>query len=243
MRHPRRLAAFLAIGWLLAFVACDTLLTESPDPGEVFDGPIDGLSDELNRMFVRGDGNFEKVFTVAGGLGPIFNQPGCESCHPADGRGTPALALVRFSVGSDLVLLLGGPQLQDKAIPGSKPETLPDGVDTSLRLPPPVFGMGFIEAIPAATIISLADSLDADGDGISGRVNWVLPADFVPESEIGGGSGWQVGRFGRKASVAALIEQVVTAYHQDVGITTGSTTISPSGSNVTCRSPPCVAIT
>ncbi len=170
-------------------------------------------------MFARGDENFERVFAAANGLGPIFNQPGCESCHPGDGRGTPAQALVRFSMGSDLVHRLGGPQLQDKAIPGTNPETLPDGVDTSLRLPPPVFGMGFIEAIPAATIAALADSADVDGDGISGRVNWVLPADFVPETEIGGGSSWQVGRFGRKASVASLLEQVVTAYHQDVGIT------------------------
>jgi CxxC motif-containing protein (DUF1111 family) len=218
--HPRLIAPALFVGGgLLALVACDRLLTESPDSGEVFDGPIDGLSDELNRMFVRGDENFGKVFSAANGLGPIFNQPGCESCHPGDGRGTPAQALIRFSVGSDLVHRLGGPQLQDKAIAGATPETLPDGVDTSSRLPPPVFGMGFIEAIPATTIISLADSLDTDGDGISGRVNWVRPADFVPENEIGGGSSLQVGRFGRKASVAALIEQVVAAYHQDVGIT------------------------
>lgn len=215
---PRGIA-FLAIGGLFALVACDRLLTESPDPGEAFDSPIEGLSDELNRMFVRGDENFEKVFTVANGLGPIFNQPGCESCHPGDGRGAPAQALIRFSVGSDLVRQLGGPQLQDKAIPGSKPESLPAGVDMSLRLPPPVFGMGFIEAIPVSTIMALADSADTNADGISGRVNWVLPADFVPETEIGGGPGFQVGRFGRKASVAALIEQVVTAYHQDVGIT------------------------
>jgi len=215
---PRRLAVF-TIGGALALIACDRLFTESPDPGEILDSPIDGLSDELNRMFVRGDENFGKVFTVANGLGPIFNQPGCESCHPGDGRGTPAQALVRFSVGSDLVHRLGGPQLQDKAIPGAKPETLPDGVDRSLRLPPPVFGMGFIEAIPASTLIALADSADANGDGVSGRVNWVLPSDFVPETDIGGGPGWQVGRFGRKASVAALVQQVATAYHQDVGIT------------------------
>lgn len=203
----------------MALIACDGLLTESPDPGEVFDGPIDGLPDELNRMFVRGDENFDAVFTAANGLGPIFNQPSCASCHPGDGRGTPAQALLRFSVGSDLVRRLGGPQLQDKAIAGSQPETLPGGVDTSLRLPPPVFGMGFIEAIPASTILALADSVDANADGISGRINWVLSSDFVPETEVGGGPGWQVGRFGRKASVSALIEQVTSAYHQDIGIT------------------------
>lgn len=204
---------------LLTAIACDTLLTEEPPAGESFDGPLDGLSDELGRMFVRGDENFERVFAVVEGLGPIFNQPGCESCHPGDGRGSVDQILVRFSVGSDLIPQLGGPQLQDKAIPGVAPESLPPGVDSSKRLPPPVFGVGFIEAIPAATIAALADSADANADGISGRVNWVVAAEFVPPNEVGGGPGAQVGRFGRKASVSSLLQQVSEAYHQDMGIT------------------------
>lgn len=204
---------------LLAGMGCDTLFTEEPPVGESFDAPLDGLSDELARMFARGDENFERVFAVAEGLGPIFNQPGCESCHPGDGRGGGDQTLIRFSMGSDLVPHLGGPQLQDKAIPGVTPESLPPGADSSTRLPPPVFGVGFIEAIPAATIAALADSTDANADSISGRVNWILAADFVPSIEVGGGPGFQVGRFGRKANVSSLLQQVVEAYHQDMGIT------------------------
>jgi CxxC motif-containing protein (DUF1111 family) len=44
--------------------------------------------------------------------------------------------------------------------------------------------------------------------------------DFVPASEPGGGPGLQLGRFSRKAQVSSLLQQVVEAYHQDIGVTT-----------------------
>ncbi|NNE44677.1 MAG: thiol oxidoreductase, partial [Gemmatimonadetes bacterium] len=149
----------------------------------------------------------------------IFNQGACAGCHPGDGRGPVETALTRFSIGGDPVLPLGGPQLQDAAIPGVAPETLPAGVEVSRRLPPPVFGVGLIENIPVATILSREDVNDDDADGISGRAHWVTPADFVPAHEIGGGPGPQLGRFSRKAQVSSLIQQVTEAYHQDMGIT------------------------
>ena len=34
--------------------------------------------------------DFEKVFRVADGLGPIFNNNAGASCHPGDGRATSA---------------------------------------------------------------------------------------------------------------------------------------------------------
>jgi CxxC motif-containing protein (DUF1111 family) len=86
-------------------------------------------------------------------------------------------------------------------------------------MPPPVFGMGLIEAIPDSAILAHADPGDADGDGISGRPNVVAAAAYVPASEPGGSSGPRTGRFGRKAQVPALLQQVVEAYHQDMGIT------------------------
>jgi CxxC motif-containing protein (DUF1111 family) len=86
--------------------------------------------------------------------------------------------------------------------------------------------MGLIEAIPEAAILALADPDDHDGDGISGRPNYVVPGDFIPIDEIGGflpdagGDGRpQLGRFSRKAQVSSLLLQVVEAYHQDIGIT------------------------
>ena len=89
----------------------------------------------------------------------------------------------------------------------------------SLRLPPPVFGAGLIEAVPDEAILARADPEDLDGDGISGRAHLVHPPAWVPAGEQGAGPGPVVGRFSRKAQVAGLFQQVVEAYHQDMGIT------------------------
>src|SRR3989338_1665250 len=82
------------------------------------------------------------------------------------------------------------------------------------RTGPPIFGIGLIEAIQDSEILKYEDPLDLDGDGISGKANRVAAPDYV-----GGGTG-HLGRFGRKAGVAFLLQQVVNAYHQDIGITT-----------------------
>ena len=186
-----------------------------------FETPFDMLSSDLSATFARGEETFMTVFTVEEGLGPVFNNTGCISCHPGNGRGTPDLALTRFSIGHDLIPDLGGPQFQNKAIPGAPYEVLPTDVDKSTRLPPPVFGLGLIENIPVETILSYADADDADEDGISGRPNWVTPPDYVPSTEVGGGLGQQFGRFSRKAQVSSLVQQVAEAFQQDIGITNG----------------------
>jgi len=213
-----RLIPCVLIGVFAAW-GCADLLTTEPGPGERFDQPIDGLDNGELGDFQDGQIQFRRAFTIAEGLGPIFNNVSCASCHSGDGRGVPENILTRFSRSTDLALDLGGPQIQDKAIPGAHPETLPDGVLVSHRLPPPVFGVGLIEAIPESTILAGQDPNDANGDGISGRANWVTPPPYVTTDEIGGGTAPRVGRFGRKAQVTSLLQQTVDAYHQDIGIT------------------------
>jgi CxxC motif-containing protein (DUF1111 family) len=86
---------------------------------------------------------------------------------------------------------------------------LPDDVLVSPRVAPPVFGVGLLEAIPAASIVAAADPADADGDGVSGRPNLVA-----------GRSGEQLlGRFGWKASVVTVNAQNAAAFVGDIGIT------------------------
>jgi CxxC motif-containing protein (DUF1111 family) len=216
----RLLAAGIAICASCAVVAgCGDLLTTKPAQGERFDQPIPGLSNGELGDFQDGQTQFRKAFTINEGLGPIFNNVSCASCHSGDGRGRPENILVRFSRGTDLATDIGGPQLQTQAIPGAEREQLPSGVDVSPRMPPAVFGVGLIEAISDSAILSHEDPSDSDGDGISGRVNWVTPPTFVPSTEPGAGPGPRVGRFSRKAQVSSLFEQVVEAYHQDIGIT------------------------
>ena len=153
--------------------ACDTLLTTPPEPNESFDAPIDGLTHSQRAIFSRGDAAFGEVFTFQTGLGPLFNQAACERCHVGDGRGHPALNLKRFgrNLGGgqfDPLTGHGGPQLQDRSMPGYAVETIPSVANAiSERGGPLVVGLGLIEAIPDTAILRHADPNDANGDGIS----------------------------------------------------------------------------
>ncbi len=87
---------------------------------------------------------------------------------------------------------------------------LPTDVMVSPRMAPPVIGLGLLETIPEADILALADPLDANGDGISGRPNIVW--DEVLQINA-------LGRFGWKASSPNLLQQSAAAYLNDMGIT------------------------
>lgn len=78
------------------------------------------------------------------------------------------------------------------------------------RLAPQVIGMGLLEAIPEDAILALADPDDTDGDGISGRANLVWDGRL---------EAFGLGRFGWKANVATVEQQVAGAFHGDIGIT------------------------
>jgi len=218
---PNRVLFFVVLACVAAtIVACTQLTTEAPANGDTFDQPVAGLTAAEAAVFAKGDAEFGRRFSPATGLGPVFNNASCAACHSGDGRGVLENALHRIgSVDDDFLRAIGGPQIQDKAIPGAEPELIPAGVAVSTRLPPPVFGVGLIEAIPDATILSRADPDDRDNDGISGRPNWVRAGEFVPEREPGGGAGLKLGRFGRKAQNSNLLQQVTEAYLQDIGIT------------------------
>ena len=216
-RRGRRAIALLIAALL---VACGDLLTSAPDPGDVFDGPVDGLSGAELAAFTRGDTEFGRRFAPNTGLGPIFNDVSCAACHSGDGRGRPGNALTRIgNPGNDMLRALGGPQIQDRAITGAMAESMPSGHAYSVRLPPPVFGAGLIEAIPESEILSRADRDDLNGDGISGRPNWVVPPAWVPATEPGAGHEARIGRFGRKAQTTTILQQTVEAYLQDMGVT------------------------
>jgi CxxC motif-containing protein (DUF1111 family) len=217
-RLRARLGALLVVTSLAA-AGCGVLATRAPNPDDVMDASLPGLTASERAAFAEGDAQFERPFAVAEGLGPLFNDVSCAACHSGDGRGRTDNVLTRFSSDDD-PLGVGAPQLQERAIPGAEAEALPAGLPVSRRLPPPVFGVGLIEAIPAESLLTRADPLDADGDGISGRVHLVTPPAFVPAHEPGAGPGPAPGRFGRKAQVSSLLQQVVDAYHQDIGITT-----------------------
>ncbi|HLA55652.1 MAG TPA: di-heme oxidoredictase family protein [Flavobacterium sp.] len=224
--------------------------------------PAPNLSDADYESHLAGDFQFESTFitapaTINQGLGPIFNNNSCVTCHPRDGRAKHPTninaangLLVRASIfGTDEH---GGPvpvpgfglQIQNRAITGYTPEAvlnatyvestetladgtqitlrkpivtlsnpyiaLPAGVMLSTRLAPPVFGLGLLEAIPEANLVAAQDINDSNGDGISGKANYVWDSQLQQTL---------IGRFGWKANTATLVSQCAAAYVEDMGIT------------------------
>ena len=183
----------------------------------------------------------------ADGLGPLFNARSCSACHGLRGfapaAGNPfALTL---KLGDDP---LYGRQIQTFAAPGVDGEgrvLVEDGpagrkarlveaplgplagtTTTSLRRAPTISGIGLLALIADADILAGADPDDRDGDGISGRPNFV---------------DGRLGRFGWKAAHVSLADQNATAFALDLGLGTairpaawGDCTPSQAG----CRSAP-----
>lgn len=237
------------------------LATVFDETSKAFTHPINNLNERDQKIHEVGDKAFEQTFVAAGakvfgGLGPIFNNVSCISCHHNDGKGTPTAGqatsslLFRISLpgkdlhGAPLAVPGFGLQLQDQSLFGIQPEVhmqitytdvlviYPDGSTATLRKPsyliqnsymplpaayalsarmaPPVFGVGLLENIPEETILSFVDTGDKNGDGITGKANYIY--DSTINKNV-------LGRFGFKANASSVLFQVATAYQQDMGVT------------------------
>jgi len=165
-----------------------------------------------------GQALFNRAFTPEEGLGPLFNQVSCSSCHDlptSGGHGAePVTKVSDFDelTGCNLLKEDGGDLLQASIVPalrtaGILPERIPVSATaiTELRAPS-LYGIGLVEAIEDEDILIKADPDDQDGDGISGRP--------------GLGPDGSLGRFGNKAQHATLSEFIENAIRGEMGLTT-----------------------
>jgi CxxC motif-containing protein (DUF1111 family) len=91
------------------------------------------------------------------------------------------------------------------------PRVPPDADVVARRNAPPLFGVGLFRLVDDAEILSRADPGDADGDGVSGRPNFIA-------SERGA-----LGRFGYKCQTASIEGFNRGALHNQMGLTSDST--------------------
>ncbi len=177
-------------------------------------GPLGGLTDAELTAFLDGQADFRTVETVAGGLGPIFNDVSCVACHDAGGAGGGSRRTVtRFgrTVNGvfDPLESQGGSLLQARAINPGVREVVPREANTvARRVTTPLFGAGLIEAIPDSTIV--LGTLQQKPAGIAGKVSMVK--DVVSGEN-------RVGRFGWKAQQATLLAFSGEAYVNEMGVT------------------------
>ncbi|HMI05401.1 MAG TPA: di-heme oxidoredictase family protein [Pedobacter sp.] len=213
----------LIMGFAALMAACEKIVPAAAPEDELLDGPVSGLNYEQSKRFLAGDVAFnDEVFTPEKGLGSVFVATSCGSCHAGDGKGHPFTTLTRFGQtdeSGNKFLDRGGPQLQNRAIPGYQPEQIPHGATFSKFTPPANTGLGFLELVSDADILAMADPNDQDNDGISGVPNYgSLPAYVVPFNHSIPKNGKYIHRFGKKAAAYSLLHQTVNAYNQDIGI-------------------------
>ena len=192
------------------------------DPGQVdarpggtrFGDALPGLTTLQMTDFAQGKAEFLKVEDVEGGLGPIFNNSSCVSCHgiPAVG-GSSTTLVTRFGlrVGNayDPLVELGGSLLQDFAIDPAAQERVPDGANVvARRQSTPLFGLGLIEAIPDAAIVAAARRPKPFG----------IPGRAAQITDVASGQ-LRIGRLGWKAQLATLLDFAGDAYLNEMGVT------------------------
>ena len=213
----------------LSLYSCSEFEPKAPEEYELLDGPIEGLTHAQSRQHLAGDRAFnDDIFTPETGLGPIFVATSCGGCHAGDGKGHPFTVLTRFGINDSLGKneFDHGPQLQNRALPGYTPETLPPGAPSAKFVSPIVTGLGFLELVSEDDILAMAAANAHNPDGVRGKPNWItIPSYVSPLANSRKNGQRYIGRFGKKAAVYNLFHQTVFAYNQDMGI---ASTFDPS---------------
>jgi len=190
---------------------CVGNITLQPRNGD----PVHGLLPDQLLRFEAGKTLFNTGLSAAQGLGPIFNQDSCASCHSNPIGGSGSIVVTRFGFddpkagGFDPLADLGGSLLQHSTISTPCAETIPAQANvTANRVTPTILGFGLVESIDDADI-QAGETLPPPG--VSGRAHIVeaLEAPGVP----------RVGRFGWKAQVPTLLTFSGDASLNEMGLT------------------------
>ena len=212
--------------------SCSKLIPDMINPLNGVCGPVDNLTNSQTILFSQGNDQFFAIRDAASGLGPYFVANSCGTCHSSDNRGHPFTILTRFGQSDttgNKFLAQGGPQLGTNNLPGLTPEQIPAGATSSRLIAPITAGVGFLEAVPDTEILNMAKRNFSNPDGVRGHPNYAnIPSYATP---LSGSSpradGKYICRFGRKAAIYNLVQQVATAYNHDMGITSSYMPLNP----------------
>jgi CxxC motif-containing protein (DUF1111 family) len=225
----------LLISFIILVIAglssCYKLLPQMPDATNTLCGPV-SLSDAQTVLFAHGNDQFFAIRTAATGLGPYFVSTGCGECHSSDNRGHPFTILTRFGQSDttgNKFMAAGGPQLQNANLPGYLPQQVPSGATSTKLIAPITAGVGFLECVPDSEILALAAANLTNPYGVRGHPNYDTIPSWSPvnPNSIPRDDGKYICKFGRKASVYGLFQQVANAYNHDMGITSSYLPFDP----------------
>ena len=167
-------------------------------------GPDEPLQSMLVRLSIPGSG-------AHGGPAPDpsygdqLQEEGILGRVPPEGHASIRWSEFQVALGDGEIVRLRRPSIELRELAFGP---LADGVMLSARVAPPLIGIGLLDAVPEQAIFAAA--LRSRAAGLDGRANRVW--DAIGERQA-------IGRFGHKANVASLLQQIVTAYHEDLGVT------------------------
>jgi CxxC motif-containing protein (DUF1111 family) len=137
--------------------------------------------------------------------GDQLQEEGILGRVPAEGRALITWSEFAVALPDGEVVRMRRPSLQLRDLAFGP---LAANIMQSVRVAPALVGVGLIDSIPEDAI--LAQEQRQHALQLSGHANRVW--DLVREREA-------IGRFGRKANQPHLLQQVVSAYHADLGVT------------------------
>lgn len=186
-----------------------------------------GLTSAQQTEFANGKSHFTEIETIANGLGPIFNEKECGTCHDESAVGGAGVQIeTRAGQLSNGVFnpltSFGGTLFQHFGIGGQVPNracTTQGQVVPSIanvvagRVTTPLFGLGFVDATPDSTFQAIANAEPASIRGTSPTVS-VLAGDPTHASNAN-----HLGRFGWKCQNPSLFQFAGDAYVNEMGIT------------------------
>lgn len=199
---------------LIASLVATSLAAQSPQPK--MGAPLNGLTPSQLQRFHAGRNDFTRVIPVSEGLGPIFNQTSCASCHNNPVGGPGSIKVFRFGYDDgkgnfDPLTALGGTLLQGQAIAVPVSEAIPAVANViAQRVTPSSLGLGLVEAIADADIAALAST--PPSPTVSGRVHWVHELEN-PTGPL------RAGRMGWKAQLATSLSFSADATQNELGLT------------------------
>jgi CxxC motif-containing protein (DUF1111 family) len=196
--------------------------TSSVDTTPTFGEPLAGLPADLLERFNDGKDEFQSVETPDEGVGPVFNDVSCATCHlvPATGGGATRLETRfgrTFADGTfDPMTEFGGSLIQENGIGPNldcnyvAEVVPPEATIVAKRRTTPLFGLGLVDAVADSTFQAIAVEEQSNPDHITGVVS------MVPNIATGQLS---VGKFGWKAQNPTLFQFSGDAYVNEMGIT------------------------
>lgn len=224
-RHAARLVVRSShLVWAAAALLAATVgvVAQRQGPGPNGPVPLPNLTVAERQTFDEGARTFAKDYTVAEGLGPVFNDESCNDCHR--GGGDTNRTVTRFGKvdadAFDNLGDLGGSLVQARGIgsvstnDGShdfQGESVPgEATVRTRRKSQALFGLGLVDAVPDDTFVAIAEAELAADASTAGRVQQVFDVTT---------GGTVVGRFGWKAQVPTLRAFAGDALLNEMGIT------------------------